>query len=191
MVDAGVFSSKIIGTEVQKKLERMGSQYADKAVIDDTAFEFMDQMYELAKAYTGSEKVAEKLVKTFIKIVVEMGILIQNNQLSSEEMQLVEELKSNALQLAMTFISFSEVDFTYDGDYLAELLESTKALLHRVIVSTRLPNKWHGRVDRTFNYFGNGDLLDNLFQPDGPYSQHLKSIAGCLNRLVEEGNLDL
>ena len=185
----GGFNSKSIAIRAQKKLlGKMATKNVAKAFIDDTTGELLDQIYKLAKADTGSKKEAEKLVKNLIKIVVKMGILFRNNQFNSEEMQLAEKFRGKFRSLAMTFISFYEVDFSFDRNFLTKNIEECKTLLHRFI-GKHLTEKSHGRVDLTFNYFGNGDLLEKLFQPDGPYSQHLKSIAGCLNKLVEEGNL--
>ena len=185
----GGFNSKTVAIRAQKKLlGKMATKSLAKAFIDDTTGDLLDQLYKLAKTETGNKKEAEKIVKNLIKIVVKMSILFRNNQFDKEEMQMAEKFRRKFKSLAMTFISFYEVDFSFDRNFLTKNLEECRSLLHRLI-GKHLTDKSHGRVDLVFNYYANGDLLEKLFQPDGPYSVYQKNIVDCLNKLMEEGNL--
>lgn len=90
----------------------------------------------------------------------------------------------------MTFISFYEVDFSFDKKFLTKNLEDCRSLIHQII-DRHLTAKSHGRVDHVFNYYANGDMLERVFQAnrDGPYGTILKNIVDNLNKLMEEGSV--
>jgi hypothetical protein len=102
-------------------------------------------------------------------------------------MKTAEAFRSKFRTTAMTIVSFHEVDFTYDRQFLTNSLEEAKKLLHSLIES-HLTQKSHGRVDHVFDYFSNGELLDKLFQTDA-YKDLRAEIANGLNNLIEHGDL--
>lgn len=185
------FNSKSVALRAQKKLlGKMASKNMAKAFVDDTTGDLLDQLYRLAKIETGNKKEAEKLVKDLVKIVVKISILFRNDQLNREEIQLAEKFRRNFRSSAMTFISFYEVDFSFDKKFLTKNLEDCRSLLHQII-ERHLTAKSHGRVDHVFNYYANGDMLEKVFQANrnGPFGMILKNIVDNLNKLMDDGNL--
>jgi hypothetical protein len=188
MAESGNFSSKNFAIQAQKKiLGKLASKNVAKAFVDDTTSALFDNLYTVAKRDTGSKKEAEKLLKDLIKIAVKIGVLYRNNQFTKADMKIAETFRSQFKMTAMTIVSFHEVDFTYDRQFLTNSLTEAKKSLHGLIES-HLTQKSHGRVDHVFDYFSNGDLLDKLFQNDA-YKDVRTQMAEGLNKLIEHGDL--
>ncbi|KAK3733235.1 hypothetical protein QZH41_002012 [Actinostola sp. cb2023] len=190
MADGGHgFSSKNLGLRAQKKiLGKMASKSIAKAFVDDTTGDLLDNLYRIAKLNGASKKEAEKLIKNLVKIVVKISILFRNDQFTREEITLAGKFRKSFRSAAMTFISFYEVDFSFDRQFLTKILEDCKVLLHQ-LVQNHLTAKSHGRIDHVFNYFGNGDLLERIFEPTGQFRGILKKMVDDLNKLMEDGSL--
>lgn len=190
MADGGHgFSSKNIGLRAQKKiLGKMASKNVAKAFVDDTTGELLDNLYRIAKLNGSTKKDAEKLIKNLVKIVVKISILFRHDQFSKEEIMLADKFRRNFRSCAMTFISFYEVDFSFDRQFLCKSLAGCKEILHQ-LVQNHLTAKSHGRIDHVFNYFGDGDLLERVFEPTGPFRGILKNMVEGLNKLMEDGSL--
>lgn len=188
MAESGHFSSKNFAIQAQKKvLGKLASKNVAKVFVDDTTSALFDQLYTIAKRDTGNKKEAEKLLKDLIKIAVKIGVLYRNNQFTSADMKTAEAFRSQFKSTAMTIVSFHEVDFTYDQQFLTQSLEEAKKSLHGLI-ENHLTQKSHGRVDHVFDYFSNGELLDKLFQTDA-YKDVRAEMADGLNKLIEHGDL--
>lgn len=188
MAESGNFSSKHFAIQAQKKiLGKLASKNVAKVFVDDTTSGLFDNLYTVAKRDTGNKKEAEKLLKDLIKIAVKIGVLYRNKQFSEADMKTAEAFRSQFRTTAMTIVSFHEVDFTYDRQFLTNSLCEAKKSLHTLIES-HLTQKSHGRVDHVFDYFSNGDLLDKLFQTD-TFKDVRGEIADGLNKLMEHGDL--
>ena len=189
MAESGSFSSKSFAIQAQKKVlgKIASNKNVAKVFVDDTTSGLFDQLYTVAKRETGSKKEAEKLLRDLIKIAVKIGVLYRNNQFNEADMKTAEIFRGQFRNTAMTIVSFHEVDFTYDQQFLTRSLEEAKQSLHSLIAA-HLTQKSHGRVDHVFNYFSKGELLDKLFQSDD-YKTELSEIANGLNKLMENGEL--
>ncbi|XP_071051669.1 protein salivary glands marred isoform X2 [Onthophagus taurus] len=183
------FRARDIGLRAQKKiLSRMAGKNVARAFIDDTTASLLDNLYRLAKQYSNNKKEAEKLVKNIIKVVIKLGVLHRNGLFTAEELKQAERFKSKFRIAGMAIISFYEVDFSYDRNYLTNALgESHKCL--RFIVSNHLTEKSLARIDSVFNYFGNEHFLDSIFKPDGEYRDILGRVVTDLNKAIESGDL--
>lgn len=190
MADGGHgFNSKNLGLRAQKKiLGKIAGKHVAKAFVDDTTGELLDNLYRIAKLNGSSKKEAEKLIKNLVKIVVKISILYRNDQFSKEEILLADKFRKTFRSAAMTFISFYEVDFSFDHQFLCKGLANCKDILHQ-LVQNHLTPKSHGRIDHVFNYFGNGDLLERVFEPSGPFRGVLEKMVQGLNKLMEDGSL--
>lgn len=183
------FDSKSIGLRAQKKMAgRMASRKIAKVFIDETSGRLLDNLYRVAKDYSSHKKTAEKVIKYLIKTVIKIGVLYRNDQFNMEELKAAEEFKRKFRTVAMTIISFFEVDFTFDKAYLSKGLSECCALLKQ-LVQRHLTEKSMGRIDHVFSFFGSPQLLETLFQPAGPHHQLLTNMVADLNKLLEEGNL--
>lgn len=67
----------------------------------------------------------------------------------------------------MTIVSFHEVEFSYDRNYLTDLLEACRKQLKQLI-NTHLSDKSLNRVDNIFDYFTNTNFLDRFFTTNDP-----------------------
>lgn len=137
---------------------------------------------------SGNKKEAEKLIKNIIKVVIKLGVLHRNGLFSSEELKLAERFKSKFRMAGMAIISFYEVDFSYDLNYLtAALGESQKCL--QIIVSKHLTDKSLLRIDSVFSFFANEQFLDTIFKTDSEYKDIMGKIVADLNKAIENGDL--
>ena len=183
------FDSRGLGLRAQKKLlGKMSSKSLAKHFIDDTTGRVLDNTYKIVKEYLTSKKEAEKILKYMIKTVVKVGILYRNDQFNAAELQIVEDFKQKFHSLAMTVISFHEVDFTFDRTFLCKTVEECRAMLQRLI-DRHLTDKSKSRVDIVFNFFANPHLLEAVFQSEGKYRNTFDLIVQDMHRMIDEGNL--
>nr|XP_006113989.2 LOW QUALITY PROTEIN: tumor necrosis factor alpha-induced protein 8-like protein 2 [Pelodiscus sinensis] len=187
------FSSRNLAMQAEKKiLSRMASKSVVNVFLDDTSSEILDELYRVSKLHTQNRTEAQKIIKNLIKVAVKISVLYRNNRFSPGELDLAEEFKRKLHQGAMTAVSFYEVDFTFEPDVLAQLLQDSRDLLLRLVgqlVEKHLTAKSHGRIRHVFDHFANCDLLSQLYSPGEPYRPHLQKICQGLNKLIEEGKL--
>ncbi|CAH1255493.1 TNFAIP8L3 [Branchiostoma lanceolatum] len=180
------FNSKSVALRAQKKvLSRMSTRKVAKTFMDDTTADLMDHLYRIARNHSGNKKEAEKVMKDAVKIVVKIGILFRNEQFNAEELRLANDFVRKFRNLAMTVVSFYEVDFTYDKMFLVRTLAECREMLHRLIRG-HLTEKSHGRIDHVFNFFGDGAFLDAVFQRESPHRKQLGLIVKDLHTLMDE-----
>jgi len=174
---------------MQKKIaSKMSTKGVAKTLVDDTTAELLDHLHKLAKNEYPSKKEAEKLVKYIVKIVVKIGILLRNDQFNAQEVKLTQQFQQKFHNVIMTAISFHEVDFTFDRDFLISQFQNLEDMLQK-IVERHLRDKSQKRITFIFDFFKSGDFLDKLFSSDGEYKGEMNNITTLLNKLVEEGNI--
>ncbi|XP_076304934.1 tumor necrosis factor alpha-induced protein 8-like protein sigmar [Tachypleus tridentatus] len=183
------FKAKDIGMRTQKKLlSRMANRNIAKVFIDDTSANLLDNLHRIVRYQSGHKKEAEKIIKNVIKIVIKMGILYRNDQFSQEELKIAEKFKHKFHSTAMAIISFYEVDFSYDRNYLLQALNECCAML-KDLISNHLTDKSLNRVDHIFSFFGSPGFLDDVFRRDSPYHETLGRIVSDMHRMMEDGTL--
>jgi hypothetical protein len=169
------FDSKGLGLRAQKKLlGKMSSKKIAKAFIDDTTGRVLDN--------------ADKILKYVIKTVVKIGILYRNDQFNTDELKIAEQFKQKFHLVAMTVVSFYTVDFTYDKNYMSQLVEECRQLLQQLI-ARHLTNKSKSRVDIIFETFNDTALMDIIFLPNGKYKEYMDKVTADMSTLMDEGNL--
>nr|XP_033784926.1 tumor necrosis factor alpha-induced protein 8 isoform X2 [Geotrypetes seraphini] len=184
-----VFNSKNLAIQAQKKiLGKMASKSIATALVDDTSSEVLDELYRVTKEYTQSKKEAERIIKNLIKIIIKLAILYRNSQFNQDEIALMEKFKKKVHQLAMTVVSFYQVDFTFDRNVLSKLLNECRDMLHQII-QRHLTAKSHGRVDIVFDHFSDCEFLAALYNPFGPYKPHLERLCEGVNKMLDEDNI--
>ncbi|XP_030049381.1 tumor necrosis factor alpha-induced protein 8 isoform X2 [Microcaecilia unicolor] len=188
-VATDVFNSKNLAIQAQKKiLGKMASKSIATTLVDDTSSEVLDELYRVTKEYTQSKKEAEKIIKNLIKIIIKLAILYRNNQFNQDEIAVMEKFKKKVHQLAMTVVSFYQVDFTFDRNVLSKLLNDCRDMLHQII-QRHLTAKSHGRVDNVFDHFSDCEFLAALYNPFGPYKPHLERLCEGVNKMLDEDNI--
>ncbi|KAA0711917.1 Tumor necrosis factor alpha-induced protein 8-like protein 1 [Triplophysa tibetana] len=183
------FSTKNLALQAQKKLmSKMATKTMANLFIDDTSSEVLDELYRVTKEYTRNRKEAQKIIKNLIKMVVKLGVLYRNGQFNNEELALVDRFRKKVHTLAMTTVSFYQIDFTFDRRIMSNLLNDCRELLHQA-VNRHLTAKSHGRINHVFNHFSDCDLLATLYGPSEVYRAHLQKIAEGVNKMLDDGNL--
>uniref|UniRef100_A0ACB8EQL8 Tumor necrosis factor alpha-induced protein 8 n=1 Tax=Sphaerodactylus townsendi TaxID=933632 RepID=A0ACB8EQL8_9SAUR len=189
LVATDVFSSKGLAIQAQKKiLGKMASKSIANALIDDTSSDVLDELYRVTKEYIQNKKEAEKIIKNLIKTVIKLAILYRNNQFNQEEIVLMEKFKKKVHQLSKTVVSFHQVDYTFDRNFLSKLLNDCRGLLHQII-QRHLTAKSHGRVNNVFDHFSDCEFLAALYNPFGPYRSHLQKLCDGVNKMLDDGNI--
>lgn len=183
------FSTKSLALQAQKKLlSKVASKATVAVFVDDTSSEVLDELYRATKEFTRSRKEAQKVVKNLIKVAVKLGILLRGGQLGGEELALLQRFRQRARRLAMTAVSFYQVDFTFDRRVLAAALLECRDLLHQA-VGPHLTAKSHGRINHVFSHFADCDFLAALYSPTEPYRSHLRRICDGLTRMLDEDSI--
>lgn len=183
------FSTKSLALQAQKKLlSKVASKATVAAFIDDTSSEVLDELYRATKEFTRSRKEAQKVLKNLVKVAVKLGLLLRSGQLAGEELALLQRFRQRARRLAMTAVSFHQVDFTFDRRVLAAALLECRDLLHQA-VGPHLTAKSHGRINHVFGHFANCDFLAVLYGPAEPYCSHLRRICEGLTRMLDEDSI--
>ncbi|KAL1117836.1 hypothetical protein AAG570_004151 [Ranatra chinensis] len=188
MSDSG-FKSRDIGLRAQKKiLSRMANKNTAKIFIDDTTASLLDNLYKMAKAYSDNKKDAEKLIKNIIKIVIKVGVLYRNGQFSQEELRYAEKFKNKFHSAAMAVISFHEVEFSYDRNYLVSALRESHSCLGQ-LVGRHLTDKSMARIDSVFGFFANPGFLDAVFRTGSDHREMLAKLVQDMNKAMDEGGM--
>ncbi|XP_016392934.1 tumor necrosis factor alpha-induced protein 8-like protein 1 isoform X1 [Sinocyclocheilus rhinocerous] len=183
------FSTKSLALQAQKKLmSKMATKTVASLFIDDTSSEVLDELYRVTKEYTRNRKEAQKIIKNLIKMVVKLGVLYRNGQFNNEELALVERFRKKVHTLAMTAVSFYQIDFTFDRRVMSNLLNDCRELLHQAI-NRHLTAKSHGRINHVFNHFSDCEFLATLYGPSEVYRGHLQKICEGVNKMLDDGNL--
>lgn len=184
-----VFNSKNLAVQAQKKiLGKMVSKSIATTLIDDTSSEVLDELYRVTKEYTQNKKEAERVIKNLIKTVIKLAVLHRNNQFNQDELALMEKFKKKVHQLAMTVVSFHQVEYTFDRNVLSRLLNECRELLHEII-QRHLTAKSHGRVNNVFDHFSDCDFLAALYNPFGKFKPHLQKLCDGINKMLDEENI--
>ncbi|PRD22272.1 UNVERIFIED_CONTAM: Tumor necrosis factor alpha-induced protein 8-like protein [Trichonephila clavipes] len=124
----------------------------------------------------------------FSCIVIKIGILYRNDQFNQEELWTAEQFKHKFHSTAMAIISFFEVEFSYDRNFLLQALNECRALLKN-LVSRHLTDKSINRIEHVFNFFANPTFLDDVFSRDSNHKELLGKIVSDMHKLMEDGSL--
>lgn len=182
------FDAKSIGLRAQKKLlGKMSNKKIIKVFIDDTGGRVLDNLYRISREYS-DKKTAEKIMKDMIKTVIKIGILYRNEQFSVEELGIADSFKKKFRTIAMTIVSFYQVDFTFDKNFLHGAFNECCSLLCQ-LVQRHLTTKSLGRINNVFSFFGNPSFLEMMFRVDSPYRSTLGTMVDDLNKMMEDGTL--
>ncbi|XP_002131766.2 tumor necrosis factor alpha-induced protein 8 [Ciona intestinalis] len=181
--------SKDLALKAQKKiLSKMAGKNLAKTLIDEKTNDILDELYNLKKGLDGNKKLAEKMLKNIVKVMVKVGLLHRNDQFSADELKVLNKLQQKTKMTAMTIVSFYEVDFTFDKFVLSKQINEQRALLQQV-VAKHVTEKSKGRINQIFDVIGETEFLEALFDPQGTYRPSLTKIAERINELLDSGVL--
>lgn len=181
------FSSKSLALQAEKKLlSKMAGRSVVHLFIDETSSEVLDELYRVSKEYTHSRPQAQRVIKDLIKVAIKVAVLHRSGCFSPSELALATRFRQKLRQGAMTVLSFSEVDFTFEAAVLASLLTECRDMLLE-LVAQHLTPKSHGRIRHVFDHFSDLGLLTALYGPD--FTSRLGKICDGLRKLLDEGKL--
>ena len=113
-------------------------------------------------------------------------MLLRGEKLSSEEKQNLLKIQKNLRTVAMTLISFYEVDHTYDRTFVIKYLTELETLLKNLITN-HLTDKSVARVEQIFGVVKTPDFLDNIYvqKKNVEMRDIMGNIVTDLNKCIE------
>ncbi|CAG9536057.1 unnamed protein product [Cercopithifilaria johnstoni] len=182
------FSSATVAIRAQKKIfSKIISRNNVKLFVDDATIRLFDHLYQVLKT-TYNKMIAEKVVKNIIKLIVKLGVVMRNEQLTIEQQNQLAKIQRQMHQLCLTVISFGKVAFSYDYAYLNALLKETYRRLLPLIEQI-LSGKSKQRLDMIFEHLCKDSVLDSLFRADGQHWKLLPNVVMDLEVLIDREKL--
>ncbi|KAL5259252.1 hypothetical protein ACHWQZ_G009643 [Mnemiopsis leidyi] len=173
---------------VQKKI--LGKTFTKTLIglIDEDTGIILNTLYQLLKEHTGQPDKAKKIIKYLIRFLIKVGVFFKNNAFNDAEMILFSEFKAKYRTTALTFISFYEVNYTYDRELLVDYFGCVFDLL-RNLIKRHISPKSLDRLNVVQDIMKDGSLLDALFDYDNMetgLSRHLGVICCKLKNLIDD-----
>lgn len=188
----GDFKASVVAFEVQKNFANkfFSNKTVVKGLLDDTSTKLLDHLYQLLFIFTKSKKDSEKTTRNVIKMSVKIGMLERGEKFSKEERESLVMIQKTLRTVAMTLISFYQVDHTYDRNFVIKYLTELEALL-KSLISRHLTEKSVGRVEQIFGVVKTGEFLDSIYVPKrNPEMRDLMGhVVNDLNSCLEAGVL--
>jgi len=181
-------NAQSLALRFQKKVaSKMSSKSVAKIFIDDTTGRILDNLSSLIKDFSGSKKQAEAILTDIIKIIVKIGILFKNNQLSADELNLCNAFRQKFHFFVKSALSFYEINFTFDVEHLVTLLKESQKLIQS-IVEKHLTDKSKNRIDNVFNFCSDPDFIRDIYKND-KHKAAMSSIVDDARHLLDEGSI--
>jgi len=188
----GEFKASVVAYEVQKSFadKFFSNKTVAKSLIDDTSFNLLDNLYLLLYVFTKNKKESEKTTRNIIKISIKVGMLQRGEKFSLEEKDSLIQIQKNLRAVTMTLISFYQVDFTYDRNFVIKYLTELETLLKNLI-SNHLTDKSVGRVEQIFGVVKTPEFLDSVYVPkkNSEMREIMGKVVSDLNSCLEAGIL--
>ena len=139
---------------------------------------------------TSNKKESEKTTQNIIKISVKIGLLLRGDKFSPEEREVLVKIQKILHTVAMTLVSFFEVDHTYDRTFLVTNLTELESLL-KSLITKHLTEKSVSRVEQIFGVVKTPDFLDNIYVPKKNKEMRdiMTKVVKDLNNCIEAGVL--
>jgi len=182
-------NSQSLALRLQKNIaSKMSTKSVAKIFIDEPTGRILDNLYKLVKEYTKSKKQAETILNNIIKIIIKIGLLYKNEQLTDQELKLCDNFRQRFHSFVKAALSFYEIEFTFDAKFLHDLLKECQALIH-LIVKSHLTDKSKTRIESVFDFFSEEAFLGFIFKGTPSSKIIMKAIVDDTRGLVEEGSL--
>jgi len=178
------FKASVVAYEVQKSFANkfFSNRTVAKSLIDDTSARLLDNLYLLLKVFTKNKDESKKTVRNIIKISVKIGMLQRGEKFDEDERIGLLQIQRKLRTVAMTLISFYQVDHTYDRLFVIKQLNELEELLINLI-QPHLTDKSVGRIDQIFTVVKTVEFLDSIYVP-GKHPE----MRDIMSRLVEDVN---
>jgi len=186
------FKASVVAFEVQKNFANkfFSNKTVVKSLIDDTSGNLLDNLYLLLYVFTKNKKESEKTTRNIIKIAIKLGMLQRGEKFTPEEKSSLIKIQRNLRTIAMTLISFYQVDHTYDRNFVIKYLTELETLLKNLI-GAHLTDKSVGRVEQIFGVVKTPEFLDSVYVPKKNIEMReiMGKVVSDLNCCLEAGIL--
>ena len=117
-------------------------------------------------------------------------MLQRGDKFSAEEKSGLFQIQKNLRTVAMTLISFYQVDHTYDRNFVIKYLTELETLLKNLI-GAHLTDKSVGRVEQIFGVVKTPEFLDSVYVPKKNIDMReiMGKVVSDLNSCLEAGIL--
>jgi len=154
-------------------------------LIDDETQSLFKVIHSIFKIYFGDKKRAEKVMRDVIKIVVKLGVLQRAERLDKSLLATASKKIRNSV---MTFISFYEVQFSFDKKLAMDKMTELSKTIHELLSSASVKDKTHGRLDNIAQVLCDGDFLHDFYQTE-KYEAQRNELSSLLNKALETGKI--
>ena len=139
---------------------------------------------------TSNKKESEKTTQNIIKISIKIGLLLRGDKFSPEEREVLVKSQKILHTVAMTLVSFFEVDHTYDRNFLVTNLTELESLL-KSLITKHLTEKSVSRVEQIFGVVKTPDFLDNIYVPkkNKEMRDQMTLLVGDIHKCLQSGVL--
>lgn len=179
-----------LSVRLQKKILGKACTKTIISFIDEDTGFLLNTLYNLMKEHTGDAEESKKVVKYLIRILVKLAIFVRNCAFNDAELTVFFEFKSKYRTAALTFISFSEVRYTYDQTVLLQVFGELFDLLKQ-LTKRHLSPKSLEKLEIVQDSLRDKFLLDSLFSSEqtSPISQYLPPICSRVKNLIDQGKI--
>ena len=98
------------------------------------------------------------------------------------------QLRSKFSTIIKTIISFYEVEFSFDKNFLVANLNECRDLMKK-LVRNHLTEKSVGKIDYVLDFFSNGAFLEEVFKSGSPYRSQMEVIIEDMGKALEQGEI--
>jgi len=150
----------------------------------------LDNLYFLLLVFTSNKKESEKTTQNIIKISIKIGLLLRGDKFSPEEREVLVKSQKILHTVAMTLVSFFEVDHTYDRNFLVTNLTELESLL-KSLITKHLTENSVSRVEQIFGVMKTPDFLDNIYVPkkNKEMRDQMTLLVGDIHKCLQSGVL--
>ncbi|KYQ60325.1 Tumor necrosis factor alpha-induced protein 8-like protein [Trachymyrmex zeteki] len=117
-----------------------------------------------------------------------IGLVQRSHQFRSNDAEKLEEIREALGTVVMTVVSFYEVDYSYDQEYLTGSMERCRTLLQQLI-KPHLTDKSSQRCDQVFDFLAYPKFLDSVFRYDSEHRPILGMLVSDLNKALDARRL--
>ncbi|VDD94342.1 unnamed protein product [Enterobius vermicularis] len=179
-------TSGSLAYRIEKKvLSKVFTRNLMKHFANDTVTCFFDDLYDLLEDYYG-KTVAEKVIKDLIKLVIKLGITERSDHFTADQQKQLDQIRIHLRNLCLTVISFVNVSFSYNRDYLQSLFNDLYTSL-RSVVETTLSEKSVRRVNLVYEYLSKEEFTNDMFK--NGVNEKLRKVIVDLDGLLVQQNI--
>lgn len=134
------------------------------------------------------KKQPEKVLKNIVKLSIKVGLLQRNQQLNVTDDAKLAEIRTALRAVAMSVVSFYELEFSFDRAYLIKSLERCRTAI-QTFIKPHLTDKSQDRCDQVFDFLTHSDFLDSVFRQDSEHRPILGMLVSDINKALDAGHL--